>query len=204
MTNARLELADWRIRVAEMYSTVRQLDPEQGWNTFRSQRDLLLKTHAQSPLSQSQRETFRELEYFPYDARWRLTAQLEPPTSRSTMVIDLGEDGDFRMTEMGKVLIRPDAWLSLYWVEGYGGGLFLPFGDRSNGETTYGGGRYLIDGIKGADLGMQGEQIILDFNFAYNPSCVYDERWICPLPPVQNQLPFDVAAGEKAFRLDTT
>jgi uncharacterized protein (DUF1684 family) len=66
------------------------------------------------------------------------------------------------------------------------------------------GGRYLIAGIKGADLGMQGEQLILDFNFAYNPSCVYDERWVCPLPPAQNQLPFDVAAGEKAFRLNTT
>lgn len=120
------------------------------------------------------------------------------------MVIDLGEDGDCRMTEIGQVLIRADARLSLFWVEGYGGGLFLPFGDRTNGKTTYGGGRYLIDGIKGADLGMHGEQLIIDFNFAYNPSCVYDERWVCPLPPAQNQLPFDVAAGEKAFRLNTT
>jgi uncharacterized protein (DUF1684 family) len=190
MTIARLELADWRRRVAEMYSTVRQLDPEQGWKAFRTERDWLLKTHAQSPLSQSQRETFRELEYFRYDPEWRLTAQLEPLTSRSTIVVDLGEDGDIRMAEIGKVLIRSDVRLSLFWVEGYGGGLFLPFGDRSNGEATYGGGRYLIDGIKGADLGMQGKRIILDFNFAYNPSCVYDERWVCPLPPAQNQLPF--------------
>jgi uncharacterized protein (DUF1684 family) len=51
---------------------------------------------------------------------------------------------------------------------------------------------------------MQGRQIILDFNFAYNPSCVYDERWVCPLPPAQNQLPFEVAAGEKAFLLGTS
>ncbi len=204
MSNARLELADWRRGVAELYSAVRQLDPEQGWNTFRSERDLLLKSHAQSPLSETQREKFSELEYFPYDAKWRVVAPLEPPSSGASVVIDLGEDGDFRMTEIGKVLIRPDARLSLFWVEGYGGGLFLPFGDRSNGKTTYGGGRYLIDGIKGADLGMQGKQIILDFNFAYNPSCVYDERWVCPLPPTQNQLPFDVPAGERAFRLNTT
>jgi hypothetical protein len=185
-----------------MYSEIRQLDPEQGWSTFRRERDFLHKTHAQSPLSESQRERFEKLEYFPYDSQWRLTVPLEPPSSRSPIKIDLGEDGDFRITEIGQVWIRADARLSLFWVEGYGGGLFLPFADGTNGETTYGGGRYLLDGIKGADLGMQGEQLILDFNFAYNPSCVYDDRWVCPLPPEQNCLPFEVAAGEKAFRPD--
>jgi uncharacterized protein (DUF1684 family) len=156
MTNARLELADWRRRVAEMYSTVRQSDPEQGWSSFRSERDLLLQTHPQSPLSESQREIFKELEYFPYDAQWRLTAELKSSSKDSTVSVDLGQEGDFRITEIGKVFIRSDASLSLFWVEGYGGGLFLPFGDHTNGKTTYSGGRYLIDGIKGADLGMQG------------------------------------------------
>lgn len=190
MSNSRVELADWRRRVAEMYSTVRQLDPERGWNAFRKERDLLLKTHAQSPLSETQREKFSELEYFPFNAKWRVIAPLEPPSSGASIVVDLGEDGEFRMTEIGQVLIRADAMLSLFWVEGYGGGLFLPFADGTNGEATYGGGRYLLDGIKGADLGMKSEQIILDFNFAYNPSCVCDERWVCPLLPAQNQLPF--------------
>ncbi len=185
-----------------MYATIRHIDPEQGWNAFRSERDILFKTHPQSPLSELQRERFEKLEYFPYDSQWRLTVPLEPPSSRTPVRIDLGEDGNFLITEMGQVRIRPDASLSLFWVEGYGGGLFLPFADGTNGETTYGGGRYLLDGIKGADLGMQGDQIILDFNFAYNPSCVYDERWVCPLPPEENHLPFEVAAGEKAFHLD--
>jgi len=201
MTNSRLELADWRRRVAEMYSAIRNVEPEQGWKTFRSQRDLLIKTHAQSPLSESDREIFSELHYFPYDPSWRLKAELKPPSSESMIAIDLDQDGEFHITVIGRVFIRSDHSLNLYWVKGYGGGLFLPFGDSTNGNTTYGGGRYLIDGIKGADLGMSGEQIILDFNFAYNPSCVYDERWVCPLPPSQNQLPFDVAAGEKAFLL---
>ncbi len=201
MPNDRVQLADWRRQVAEMYSRTRQLDPEQGWSAFRRDRDFLLKTHPQSPLSELQRERFEKLEYFPYDPQWRLTVPLEPPSSGASIVVDLGEDGEFRMTEIGQVLIRADARLSLFWVEGYGGGLFLPFGDRSNRKTTYGGGRYLIDGIKGADLGVSGKQIILDFNFAYNPSCVYDERWVCPLAPGQNQLPFDVSAGEKAFHL---
>ncbi|GMR09933.1 MAG: DUF1684 domain-containing protein [Anaerolineae bacterium] len=185
-----------------MYSKIRQLEPEQGWRAFRRERDVLLKTHHRSPLSEPQRGRFKKLEYFPYDFQWRLTVPLEPPSSQSPIEIDLGEEGDFRITEMGRVRIRADARLSLYWVEGYGGGLFLPFADGTNGGATYGGGRYLLDGIKGADLGMQGEQLILDFNFAYNPSCVYDERWVCPLPPERNRLPFEVEAGEKAFHLD--
>lgn len=204
MPNDRIQLADWRRQVTEMYSRIRQQDPERGWDSFRRERDILFKTHHQSPLSGPQRERFKNLEYFPYDAQWRLLAHLQPPSSPSPIEVDLGADGNFRITEIGQVRIRPNAMLSLFWVEGYGGGLFLPFADGTNGETTYDGGRYLLDGIKGADLGMQGEQLILDFNFAYNPSCVYDERWVCPLPPDQNRLPFDMEAGEKAFRLHPT
>lgn len=199
MPNDRLQLADWRRQVAEMYSTIRQLDPEPGWHVFKGQRDVLFRTHPQSPLPKSDRHHFGGLEYFPYDPQWRLIVPLEPPSSPSTTDIDLGSDGNFRLTEIGQVAIRPDASLSLFWVEGYGGGLFLPFADGTNNVTTYGGGRYLLDGIKGVDLGAQKEHLILDFNFAYNPSCVYDERWVCPLAPEQNRLPFSVNAGEQAY-----
>ena len=85
----------------------------------------------------------------------------------------------------------------MYWLEGYGGGLWLPFSDATSGAETYGGGRYLYDTIKGADLGISGADIVLDFNFAYNPSCAYDERWSCPLSPPENRLPFAVKAGER-------
>jgi uncharacterized protein (DUF1684 family) len=88
--------------------------------------------------------------------------------------------------------------LTIYWLGGYGGGLFLPFGDATNGTTTYGGGRYLLDSIKGADLGqVEDGRMILDFNFAYNPSCAYSPRWSCPLAPARNKLPGGVMAGEK-------
>jgi hypothetical protein len=93
----------------------------------------------------------------------------------------------------------PAATLTLYWIEGYGGGLFLPFRDGTNGTETYGGGRYLYDTIKGADLGAGRRAITLDFNFSYNPSCAYSPRWLCPLSPAENSLPFRVAAGELAF-----
>jgi uncharacterized protein len=89
--------------------------------------------------------------------------------------------------------------LTLFWIEGYGGGLFLPFKDLTNRTETYGGGRYLYDTIKGADLSASPEAVILDFNFAYNPSCAYGPDWICPLAPRENALPFPVSAGERAF-----
>ena len=93
-----------------------------------------------------------------------------------------------------------EARLTLYWMDGYGGGLFLPFRDATSSRDTYGGGRYLYDTIKGADLGAGEGEIVLDFNFAYNPSCAYNPRWICPLSPAENSLAFRVEAGESAFR----
>jgi len=87
--------------------------------------------------------------------------------------------------------------LVVYWIAGYGGGVFLPFADATSGKETYGGGRYLLDGIKGADLGMKGDKIVLDFNFAYNPSCAYSPRWSCPLAPPHNRLRSPVRGGEK-------
>ena len=89
------------------------------------------------------------------------------------------------------------ARLAVYWLEGYGGGIWLPFADATSGVDTYGGGRYLYDTIKGADLGVGEREMVLDFNYAYNPSCAYDDRWSCPLSPPENRLPFAVPAGEK-------
>ncbi|MEE8544514.1 MAG: DUF1684 domain-containing protein, partial [Alphaproteobacteria bacterium] len=94
---------------------------------------------------------------------------------------------------------RCGAELTLYWIGGYGGGVLLPFRDATSGETTFGGGRYLLDTLKGADLGLaDAGAALLDFNFAYNPSCAYAERWVCPLAPPANHLPTAVPAGEKA------
>ena len=89
--------------------------------------------------------------------------------------------------------------LELTWNDGYGGGIFLAFTDETSGTTSYGGGRYLIDTVKGADLGFDRENhtAVLDFNFAFNPSCSYDPRWACPLAPPANRLPIAVTAGEQ-------
>jgi uncharacterized protein (DUF1684 family) len=87
--------------------------------------------------------------------------------------------------------------LGVLWLQAYGGGVFIPFRDRTNGDLTYGGGRYLIDTVKGADLGQTSDGLILDFNYAYHPSCVYSPRWSCPLAPPENSLDVAVTAGEQ-------
>ena len=89
--------------------------------------------------------------------------------------------------------------LELFWMEGYAGGLFLPFRDATNGSETYGAGRYLLDAAKSADLGGNRDAgtLILDFNFAYQPSCAFDPKWACPLAPPSNRLDLPVRAGER-------
>jgi hypothetical protein len=89
--------------------------------------------------------------------------------------------------------------LGLYWMAGYAGGLFLPFRDATNGTETYGAGRYLLDAAKSADLGSgrSSDSLILDFNFAFQPSCAFDPKWACPLSPPENRLDIRIEAGER-------
>jgi len=86
----------------------------------------------------------------------------------------------------------------VWWLGSYGGGVFVPLRDATSGRTTYGGGRYLLDTVKGADLGGSASDgvLVLDLNFAYNPSCAYDPAWACPLAPPGNVLAVEVPAGE--------
>ena len=88
--------------------------------------------------------------------------------------------------------------LDLYWLEAYGGGVFLSFADATSGRETYSACRYLLDTVKGSDLGERDGKLVLDFNFAYNPSCAYDPRWVCPLAPPGTRLAVPVAGGERA------
>ena len=133
----------------------------------------------------------------------RVEAELEPDPEGAELVIPTSTGEPTRFTRIGfvrPVLAGAPVSLAVYWLEGYGGGLFLPFRDALAGAETYGGGRYLLDTVKGADLGMSadGERLVLDFNYAYNPSCAYDPRWSCPLAPPENRLTVAVAAGEMA------
>ena len=77
-----------------------------------------------------------------------------------------------------------------------GAGCSCHSGTPRTGRETYGGGRYLLDTVKGADLGFDGPRLVLDFNYAYHPSCAWDSRWSCPLAPPSNWLTEPVRAGE--------
>ncbi|CAN5559958.1 DUF1684 domain-containing protein [soil metagenome] len=203
------ELMDYRRFVAALYVRVRdtELNAESCSERFRRERDRLFAEHSQSPLSGEQRADFMGLDYYTYDPALRFAATVEHDVEPGEIEVELLEDGILRLRRFGRVrlLINGEEHsLSLFWVSGYGGGVFLPFKDVTAGRETYGGGRYLLDTIKHADLGSEGGSLVLDFNYAYNPSCAYNPRWHCPLSPPENNLPIEIRAGEKAYGGPTT
>jgi uncharacterized protein (DUF1684 family) len=188
-----LILLDWKRRIFALYADVRAAsDPEAAWRHWCDVRCELYRTHPQSP------RVGAKPAYFRYDARFRVEAAvrevepvtLEIPGSAGSLI----RFGRFAVARF-ELLDEPRA-LELYWLDAYGGGIFLPFGDETNGRETYGAGRYLLDTVKGADLGGSANELVLDFNFAFNPSCAYDDSWACPLSPPANRLPVRVEAGE--------
>jgi uncharacterized protein (DUF1684 family) len=158
----------------------------------------------------AERAAFRGLEYFDPDPRYRIRSRLEAAQD-STEVIEIdtgGEDGVIRYRRAGRLHFTLDGTpcaLTVYSLIGYAGGLFLPFRDATSGRETYGGGRYLFDTVKNTDglcleIKAGSPEVTIDFNYAYNPSCVYDVRWACPLAPRENWLGVPVPVGERTFR----
>ncbi len=204
----RLALADWRRRVGDLYADVRRLardDPQTAWRDWVSGREELFRDHTQSPVPLAQRSAFRA-HHWPYDPAVRfevavVPAPLAPPGAVPLELPNSGTDS-LAFSRIGAVEIPfadGSRRLSLFWMAGYAGGLFLPFRDATNGSETYGAGRYLLDTAKSADLGGDPERgtLTLDFNFAYHPSCAFDPRWACPLAPPENRLDLPIRAGER-------
>ena len=190
-----LELADWRAQVALLYLSELDLDG------FRARRDELFATHPQSPIPDDERGGFSGLPYFPADPAAVEEVTLGP--ADGSMEIDTaGPDGVIRYRRVGVAETRYGP-LTLWWIDAYGGGLFLPFRDGTCGQESYGGGRYLTDTIKGTHgrgvTVLAGDRLRLDFNYAYNPSCAFKSLWACPLPPRENWLTARIAAGEMAY-----
>lgn len=190
-----LEIADWREQVARLYLSPLDL------SGFRAARDALFAGHPQSPVPLADRPRFAGLRYFPPDPSAVVDVPLRP--AEGTLRIDTGgPDGVVRYRRTG-IADTPWGPLTLWWIEAYGGGLFLPFRDGTAGRETYGGGRYLTDTVKGTHgrgvLVLPGGRVRLDFNYAYNPSCAYDDRWACPLAPEENRLTAPIRAGERSY-----
>jgi uncharacterized protein (DUF1684 family) len=196
------DLLDWKRQVFEVYRPIRSApDPRSAWERWRARRDELFAMHAQTPLTQADRASFAGLPYFNYDPAFRVLAEVEAASAERYEIATSGEPGgSYGFTRFATArfeLEGRELALELHWLEGYGGGLFLPFRDDTSGKETYGAGRYLFDTVKGADLGTEEGRLVLDFNFAYNPSCAYDPRWVCPLAPPPNRLPVRIEAGER-------
>jgi uncharacterized protein (DUF1684 family) len=203
-----LELTDWRRRVAEMYAAVRaEVDPAAGHDVWRSRRDELFRSHPQTPLLPDDDLRVTGLSYWPYDPELRLQLELQPADREQRLSIPTGGDETTELTLLGGIQLPApfDARLDVWWMAQYGGGLFLPLKDGTAGDTSYGGGRYLLDTAKGADLGgatdseLDGDlrTIVVDLNFLYHPSCRYNPDWVCPLAPPGNTIRGAVRGGEK-------
>ena len=200
-----LDLLDWRRRIHELYGDVRAAtDTQWAWSRWRAVRDELFRSHPCSPVPAADRASFAGLDYYEYDPAARVVGAFEPAPPQH-LEIPASAAGPFAIDRVGRVVFelrdRPGS-LDAYWMEGYAGGLFLPFLDATSGSETYGAGRYLFDTVKGADLGHEHDSLLLDFNFAYAPSCAYDPGWACPLAPPGNRLSFAVRAGERLTAAD--
>ena len=201
-TSGELQLADWRRRVAELYAAVRaQAEPSQAHALWRRGRDELMRAHPQSPLLPDDELRRSGVPYWPYDPELRFALRVEASTEPepATLTLQTGGAEATSLRRLG-VLVHPaplDATLDVWWMEQYAGGVFVPLRDGTAGHTSYGGGRYLLDTAKGADLGGLDGRVVVDLNFLYHPSCRYNADWQCPLAPAGNTIGYAVQAGER-------
>jgi len=198
-----LEVVDWRRRVYALYAAVRAAaDVPAAHELWRTTRDELFATHPETPLLPEDRASFAGLPVEPYDPAWRFEVEIVPGDGRH-LDIETGTDGIVPFVLLGTVEVPGVGSLDAWRLTSYAGGIFLPIKDALHGKHggTYGGGRYLLDTIKGADLGPGSppESLVLDFNFAYNPSCAYDPAWACPLAQPGNTTKVEIPVGERYF-----
>lgn len=186
-----LEVASWRREVHAIYAAVRaEPDPATAHTLWVQARTELFDAHPASP-----RRPGLELRHAPYDAAYRFTAEIQP-AELDAWQFTSGTDGVVPFTGIGTAALADLGEVAVWWLDSYGGGVFLPLRDGSAGRDTYGAGRYVLDTVKGADLGRVGDAWVVDLNFAYNPSCVYDHRWVCPLAPPGNRIEAPTPVGE--------
>jgi len=205
MTFPELELADWRRRVAGLYEQVRaDYDAEHAHALWRQGRDELMAKHPQSPALPGDLIRTAGVPYWPYDPRLRWELPVTRPAAGDSaagdsVAIPTDHANTTRLRLIGRVeLPAPvDATLDVWSLQQYASGLFVPVRDGTAGQTSYGGGRYLLDTAKGADLGGGPDTLVIDLNFLYHPSCRYNPQWQCPLAPPGNVVAAPIQAGER-------
>jgi len=174
----------------------------QAIQLLRKERDHFFKTASNSPLEESDQDNFKGLHYYPIDLKYRFEGTIQRyiinvnnPKYYATFLTNKGPKkryiryGKFKFTFEEK-----EYFLELYKSIG-SDMIFIPFYDKTNGQETYEGGRYLD-----AEILMPGYRLAIDFNNSYNPSCAYNEKFVCVLPLEENRLKIEIRAGEKKFK----
>ena len=196
-----LDIVDWRRQVFALYAAIRaEADPADGHALWQRGRDALFADHPASPLLPEDRPSFRGLTVAPYDPAWRFHVEVQEAEPLEWHP-QTGTDGVVPFERLGVVALPGVGDLDVWRLATYGGGVFLPLRDAGCGKPggAYGGGRYLLDTVKGADLGGDDRHLVVDLNFAYPPSCAYDPSWACPLAPAGNRVDTVVPVGELAL-----
>lgn len=151
-----------------------------------------------TPLKEDEKDSFQGIQFFPIDKKYILNADFTPIENGKTIPFPTSAKKIKHYKEYGKLNFKLNGnfhELTIYQsdppIEGYENSLFLPFMDETNGDTSYGGGRYLDFEI----TDIQDNKLVIDFNKAYNPYCAYSKYYNCPIPPANNYLNTEIKAG---------
>jgi uncharacterized protein (DUF1684 family) len=174
---------------------------EQRVLEWRKERNAFLKDHQRSPLLPQDKKNFSGIKYYPFNPQYVFSGQIERtilhinnPKYYATFLTNKGTSKRYiRYGKFHFMLTGKECTMEIY-KSILSDNLFVPFKDKTNGRETYEGGRYFETEI------LPDYKIILDFNKAYNPSCAYNEKFVCVLPPRENMLDIEIRAGEKKFK----
>ena len=174
-----------------------------GETEFQREINAEYKDASKSPLKEKDLKNFKGLEFFKFDSAYVVTATLKrtPDSEWFKMKTTTARVSEERVFGVLTFILKDKTYqLNVYQgkdlmqKEGYEDYLFLPFLDDTNGDESYGGGRYIDMRIPDGDI------VTIDFNSAYNPYCAYNEKYSCPIVPRENYLETEVRAGVKAFK----
>jgi uncharacterized protein (DUF1684 family) len=161
---------------------------------FRSEKDRVFAKDPHSPLTPEQRRSFRGLEYFDENPGLVITGTVDREIEHDEvrMATSGGEEQVYERYGLLRFRVDDQPTEVVLYASDDSDELFIPFRDTTSGHETYGAGRYL-------EVHAHGDDVTIDFNYAYNPNCAYDPSWSCPLPPPENWLKVPIRAGEKVF-----
>jgi len=174
---------------------------EQQVLKWRKERNEFFKSHQRSPLTPQEKKNFKGLKYYPFDSKYafygpieRYILHINNPKYYATFLTNKGINKRYIRYGKFHFVFNGKGYIIEIYKSILSDFLFIPFKDKTNEKETYEGGRYIDAEI------LPDYKMVLDFNLAYNPSCAYNEKFVCILPPKENMLGIEIQAGEKNFK----